>query len=252
MSQRRKVVRAATALAALGVLAAGCGQQFVPGESIVRADHPLATSASETPTTTEEPTRTVEGEANAGDPTTTAPKRTEQPPATTDAPDPQPQPTQEQQQPPQQPQPKPDSDLCTAGDLKLSLGQGDAGAGTVWRPLRFTNISKSTCEIQGFPGVSYVAGAKGGQVGAAAFREGTKGAPIKLKPGRTAHAPVGFAQVRNYDSSDCKPTETRGLRVYPPQETNSMYVGNEGLGCASQNIQGYHLKVQTMRPGSGS
>jgi hypothetical protein len=141
--------------------------------------------------------------------------------------------------------------LCTSGDLKLSLGRGDAGAGTVWRPLQFTNKSSSSCVIQGFPGVSYVAGDDGHQVGAAAYRDGTKGAPVTLPPGSTAYAAVGFTQVGNYDPADCKPTKVRGLRVYPPQETHSMYLANSGTGCANSDVADYHLKVQTIRPGSG-
>src|SRR6266496_3667111 len=42
--------------------------------------------------------------------------------------------------------------LCKAGDVKLSLGQGDAGAGSVYRPLLITNIKPAPCTIQGFPG----------------------------------------------------------------------------------------------------
>lgn len=141
--------------------------------------------------------------------------------------------------------------LCKSKDLALSLGRGDAAAGTYWRPLRFTNKSKSTCEIQGFPGVSYVAGDDGHQVGAAAYRDGTKGKPVKLKPGGVAYAAVGFTQVRNYDPADCKPTAVRGLRVYPPQETASMFLRNSGTGCANADLDGNQLKVQTIRPGMG-
>lgn len=122
----------------------------------------------------------------------------------------------------------------------------------MWRPLRFTNKSSSPCVIQGYPGVSYVA-KDGHQVGAAAYREGHKGAPITLRPGATAHAPVGFAQVHNWDPSECKPTAVQGLRVYPPQETHSLAIENPTTGCANDNLDnGYQLTVQTMQPGAGS
>src|SRR4051794_37282574 len=58
-----------------------------------------------------------------------------------------------------------DNGLCKAGDVQLSLGQGDAGAGSVYRPLLIKNVSAKPCILQGFPGVSYVAGADGHQVG---------------------------------------------------------------------------------------
>jgi hypothetical protein len=135
---------------------------------------------------------------------------------------------------------------CKVADLKLSLGGGDAAAGTMYRELRFTNKGSRTCTIQGFPGVSYVAGNDGHQVGPAAFRDGTKGRAISLKPGMTVFAPVGFVQVRNYDPAVCKPTSVRGLRVYPPHEYDSMFVPASGTGCAG-TPPGNQLTVQTIR-----
>lgn len=135
---------------------------------------------------------------------------------------------------------------CKVADLRLSIGGGDAAAGTVYRDLRFTNKGSRTCTIQGFPGVSYVAGADGHQVGPAAYRDGTKGAPISLKPGMTVFAPVGFVQVGNYDPAQCHPVSVRGLRVYPPHEYDSMYVPAQGTGCAA-TPPGNQLTVQTIR-----
>ncbi|MBB3662531.1 hypothetical protein FB384_001435 [Prauserella sediminis] len=139
-------------------------------------------------------------------------------------------------------------DTCLAADLELSLGRGEGTAGTHYRPLRFTNVSDSACVIHGYPGVSYVAGDDGHQVGTAAYRTGGKGAPVTLQPGATAHADVGFVQVRNYDPAECKPTPVRGLRVYPPHETNSMFVKAPGTGCA-EFPGGQQLTVATVKPG---
>ncbi|MBB3049486.1 hypothetical protein FHS23_000481 [Prauserella isguenensis] len=140
------------------------------------------------------------------------------------------------------------ADTCLAADLELSLGHGQGTAGTHYRPLRFTNVSDSPCVIHGFPGVSYVAGDDGHQVGTAAYRTGGKGDPVTIQPGRTAHADVGFVQVRNYDPAECKPTPVRGLRVYPPHETNSMFVRAPGTGCA-EFPDGQQLTVATVEPG---
>lgn len=145
----------------------------------------------------------------------------------------------------EKPQPA-NSAECKVGDLKLSLGGGDAAAGTMYRQLRFTNSGSRTCTIQGFPGVSYVTGNDGHQVGPAAYRDGSKGPAITLKPGMTVYAPVGFVQVHNYDPGVCKPTSVRGLRVYPPHEYNSMFVPAPGTGCAG-TPPGNQLTVQTIR-----
>ncbi|MGH3878367.1 MAG: DUF4232 domain-containing protein [Actinophytocola sp.] len=150
---------------------------------------------------------------------------------------------------PQSPAEKPaasNPNECKVADLKLGLGRGDAAAGTVYRELRFTNKGTRTCTIQGFPGVSYVAGGDGHQVGEAAYREGAKGPAISLTPGMTVIAPVGFVQVGNYDPAACKPTSVRGLRVYPPHEYDSMYVAAPGTGCAG-NPPGNQLTVSTIQ-----
>lgn len=139
---------------------------------------------------------------------------------------------------------------CKVADLTLSLGGGEGAAGTTYRSLQFTNSGGRTCTIQGFPGVSYVTGDDGRQVGPAAKRDGAKGAPITLKPGDVAHADIGFVEVRNYDPAVCQPTEVRGLRIYPPHEYDSMFVSNPGLGCAG-TPPGNQLVVKTVEPGPG-
>jgi hypothetical protein len=139
---------------------------------------------------------------------------------------------------------------CKAPELKLSIGRGEGAAGTVYRPLRFTNVGSRTCPLQGFPGVSYVTGDDGHQVGPAAFREGTKGAAVTLAPGETGFVTVGFIQVGNFDPAVCKPTAVRGLRVYPPHETASLFLPLDGTGCAG-NPPEPQLKVRTMQKGNG-
>ncbi|MFI5583565.1 DUF4232 domain-containing protein [Amycolatopsis sp. NPDC051758] len=197
--------------ASAGVLAlSACGGGATPAAS------------SSTPTTSESPTSTTATTA-ASSPSSSAPA-----PAPSAAPV--------------------DNGLCKAGDVKLALGQGDAGAGSLYRPLRITNSSSKPCTIQGFPGVSYVAGEDGHQVGKDAFREGTKGNAVKLDPGQTAAADIQFVNVRNFDSGTCQPTTVKGLRIYLPQETASNFVPAEGTGCASTKIPGNQLAVKTVHP----
>jgi hypothetical protein len=139
---------------------------------------------------------------------------------------------------------------CKIADLSLRLGGGDAAAGTSYRALVFTNKGSRTCTIQGFPGVSYVTGDDGHQVGPAAYRTGSKGEVVTLKPGDSAFADVGFVQVANFDPAVCKPTEVRGLRVYPPHDFDSLFLSNAGTGCAG-TPPGNQLTVGTVQPGAG-
>ena len=126
----------------------------------------------------------------------------------------------------------PTSGDCKAADLTLSIRDGEGAAGTVYRTLVFTNSGSRTCTMQGFPGISYVAGDDGHQVGPAAYRDGTKGAPVTMAPGVSSSTVIGFVNVQNFDSSVCQPTETRGLRVYPPHDTAAMFLPLPGTGCA--------------------
>ena len=71
-----------------------------------------------------------------------------------------------------------------------------------------------------------------------------------MKPGGSAFAAVGFVQVANYDPAVCKPTEVRGLRVYPPHDYDSMFLPNAGTGCAG-TPPGNQLTVATVQAGTG-
>jgi hypothetical protein len=136
---------------------------------------------------------------------------------------------------------------CTTGELAASLGEDGAAAGSVYRPLIFTNISSHTCELRGFPGVSYVAGDDGHQVGPAAAMSGERGGQVPIPPGGTAQAQLQLVAVQNYDPADCHPVPIRGLRVYPPGDTASVFVSMEGTGC-STTPPGNQLSIQTITP----
>lgn len=140
---------------------------------------------------------------------------------------------------------------CKSTNLKLSLGQSNGAAGHIYQPLRFTNSSAQNCVIVGFPGVTYVTGTNGTQVGAPAQRDGAKGGQILLKPGQVASTIVTFTDVGVFDPSVCKPTPTLGLRVYPPDQTASLFIAQTGTGCAG-NPPSPQLRVQTIKPGLGS
>jgi hypothetical protein len=135
---------------------------------------------------------------------------------------------------------------CTTAELTGSLVGGEGAAGTVHRDLVLRNSGKQTCELTGFPGVSYVAGDDGHQVGPAADMSGARGGPVRLTAGASATADVGIVQVLNFDPAVCRPTPVRGLRVYPPGDTASLFVAADGTGCAG-TPPGNQLTVTTLR-----
>jgi hypothetical protein len=136
---------------------------------------------------------------------------------------------------------------CTTGELSVSLGEGGAAAGSVYRSLIFTNTGSHTCELRGFPGVSYVAGDDGHQVGPAAAMSGERGGQVPIPPGGTARAQLQLVNVQNFEQGACRPVPVRGLRVYPPGDTASLFVPVDATGC-STTPPGNQLSVQTIQP----
>lgn len=137
---------------------------------------------------------------------------------------------------------------CTAADLRVTQGPTSGTAGSVYRSLVFTNAGTRTCGMRGFPGVSYVAGDDGHQVGPAAQMSGERGAEVPLPPGDSATAELQLVQVRNFDAAVCRPTPVRGLRVYPPGDTVALFVVAAGTGCAG-TPPGPQLTVRTVARG---
>ncbi|RRO18193.1 DUF4232 domain-containing protein [Saccharopolyspora rhizosphaerae] len=152
---------------------------------------------------------------------------------------------------PEQPEP-PSTPLCDTGDLTPAVEYVDSAAGTAHLALRFTNSGDRTCEIQGFPGVSFVGGDDGHQIGRPAGRVGGKGPAITLAPGGQAWAPLASPRAENYDPATCRPEEARGLRVYPPQEYDSLFVPHAETACANPDLPGEQLTVKTIQEGSPS
>jgi hypothetical protein len=142
---------------------------------------------------------------------------------------------------------------CRASNLKLSLGGGNgAGAGSIYPAIEFTNAGSTTCVLAGFPGVSFVAGGDGHQVGAAATRSGDAGAAVPLRPGAVASALVKQANTANFDAADCQPITVRGFRVYAPGDTSAMFLQFSQQQTECGDSKDGQLSVQTVKPGTQS
>ncbi|MFJ6217429.1 DUF4232 domain-containing protein [Streptomyces sp. NPDC092296] len=119
---------------------------------------------------------------------------------------------------------------CTVGNLKVSLGAQDHGAGQLYWPIRFTNTSGHTCALRGYPGTSVLNGARH-QIGAAAGRTGQSYGTVTLRPGRTAvsvihttNGPLGGA---------CRATGSY-VRVYPPASYTAVTLPARLQVCSGQ------------------
>ena len=122
---------------------------------------------------------------------------------------------------------------CQTSQLKVSLGRGNATAGTTFYPLKFVNKSNTTCTLRGYPGVSAVT-AGGRQIGKPARRVSAKFRTVTLAPGKQQSASVGIVDTGNFRRSACKPVTATGLKVFPPNATKAVRLNKRFETCSSK------------------
>ena len=141
---------------------------------------------------------------------------------------------------------------CAASSLRVTLDFHAAGAaaGSSFLPLDFTNISRSTCRLAGYPVVSFASGASGPQVGAAAALDrGVKARSVALAPGAAAHAWLQVTDAMNFPANECHPVTANGLRVNLPGQRAHSYMGHAFPACAAAMHGSEILTVQPIQPG---
>ena len=122
---------------------------------------------------------------------------------------------------------------CTGSTLDVSATPARPdGAGTV-SDLVFRNTGPAPCMLRGYPGVSFVAGNEGTQVGPRAAISGPR-AEVRLEPGRAATAPLRVRDTGGYPASACVPADVRGVRVAPPGGTGGKFVPRPGSVCSGE------------------
>ncbi len=141
---------------------------------------------------------------------------------------------------------------CQAAQLSATLTTGGGGgAGHQYPYLVLTNTGATACTLTGYPGVSFVAGGKGAQLGAAADRDagGIAVTTITLAPGSAAHSQLSISAAGNYDPATCKPSAIDGVRVYPPNQTAALFVETTAYqGCANATVK--LLQVRPLQSGA--
>ena len=145
---------------------------------------------------------------------------------------------------------------CATSDLHgtVVLGQGGAAAGSTFYPLNLTNNSQSPCSLFGYPGVSFVTGPSGSQIGQPATRNpAVPPATVVLSPGRTAHVTLQVVDALNYSKSACQPVKAHWIKVFPPGQFSALYVKFTALTCSAKlpgNL-GSPLTVDAVKGGVG-
>jgi len=127
--------------------------------------------------------------------------------------------------------------LCKSSGLTATTdATGGGAAGSVYMELILTNSGSAPCLLKGYAGVSLTAGADGKPIGAAATRDdSTPVTDVVLAPGKAGTATLRYTQAANYP--DCTRTAAAGFRVYPPNDTASMFVAQPRDACSNADIQ---------------
>jgi hypothetical protein len=145
---------------------------------------------------------------------------------------------------------------CASSGLKIKVdtSQSGAAAGSTYVPIDFTNTTSSACTLFGYPGVSFVTGPSGSQIGRPASRNRAAAATlVTLAPGGEAHATIQVANAGNYSPSACAPVTAHWLKIFPPNQTAALYASYTVQACSAKlpSKLGHQLLVFVVRPGAG-
>jgi len=127
---------------------------------------------------------------------------------------------------------------CATANLSVSLvsNMGGGAAGSTYVPIQFTNTAGTACAMYGFPGVSFVTGQGGSQIGAPAQRSSSAKVTVTLAAHATAHAWLQIAEAGNYPASSCHVANANWLKIYPPGNTGAAYVSHSFQTCSSAKV----------------
>jgi hypothetical protein len=150
----------------------------------------------------------------------------------------------------------PSAPPCSTADLSATVNTspGGAAAGSTYYPLNFTNTSKSSCYLFGYPGVSFVTGPSGSEIGQPASRNpAVAPSTVILPAGGTAHVTIQVVDALNYSKSTCQPVTAHWLKVFPPGQFTALYVKFSALTCSVKlpSKLGSPLTVDAMKGGGG-
>jgi hypothetical protein len=139
---------------------------------------------------------------------------------------------------------------CQPSALHAKLGLSQGTAGSVYQVIDFTNVSGSACTMYGYPGISFVTGPGGSQIGLPATRyPASKPKLVTLAPGAEANAVLQVVEALNFPNKDCLPVNAHWLKIYPPGDYSPLYLRYSTQACSKANKS--NTTVQPIISGSG-
>ncbi|MFZ1063664.1 MAG: DUF4232 domain-containing protein [Acidimicrobiales bacterium] len=155
----------------------------------------------------------------------------------------------------------PEPSACASSALRMSVGQSNGTAGTIFYPLIVTNVSKHACVVSGTPSVQPTTGSLAGLahilVGPAATIRDTGstgyGDSIRLAPGQKASAAYGVVETGNFSPSQCVAKSFQSLSVGIASASGgaNYFLALASTACtklASTNISGFVPGITGIAP----
>ncbi len=147
---------------------------------------------------------------------------------------------------------------CALSALKISVGQSDGTAGTIFVPLIFTNTSTKACVLSGTPHVQPTTGSLAGLahifVGPAAsvrdLSSSGYGESLRLAPGSKVSAAFGIVETGNFTPSQCVAAKFQSVSV-GFENGDNWWVALASTTCtklASTNVSGIVPGVTGIAP----
>lgn len=122
---------------------------------------------------------------------------------------------------------------CPTSALDVWLDtNGNGAAGSIFYHLQFTNLSRRSCTLRGYPGVAAV-DLSGRQVGSRGIREVSgRSRTVTLRPGATVSAVLRIVEAGAIPSSSCREVTAAGVRVAPPGQRGTRMVPFPFQACS--------------------
>lgn len=147
---------------------------------------------------------------------------------------------------------------CVASGLRISIGAGPRAAGSY--PLVFTNVSRASCTLSGYPAVAAYrgdhvrVGNPAGADTAAAADTAPAARRVLLVPGATAHAALTVDTALTVSTGlrrgACRPVAAVGLRVLAPGGSVPRYIRHPLTACSAAGPRApVFLRVRSLEPG---
>ena len=126
---------------------------------------------------------------------------------------------------------------CTAFHLSASAGPARSADGYTYQDIDFTNTSRASCTLYGYPGVALATGPPVSQVGTSADRLQARATPVNLGYKQTGYAVLRIAQAAKAPSATCVPVATTYLQIYPPNQGIPLYLAYDSTGCTGMTVE---------------